>query len=224
MQAIGATAAEAISRIDFRSLGILKEDVSLLHTRLVAGIDPYFCWRELVQETGSELINRSVTTFWDGITMGGEPQDVGNEASAFALKISLLRAQRSQIASGFTWLTVAMHTVLTILVVFILAVFQMFSQLLQSIMPAEEALEGGVLSSMPSLGLMGKDTMLIDLLHFMVIIIVFVLIFANAISIYSVSGGHPIKLTFYLALIGGISGIVLTVVPSMANMLFGGTL
>jgi len=102
MQAIGATAAEAISRLDFRSLGILKQDVGLLHTRLLAGITPAACWDRFVCETGSELVNRSVRTFCDGISLGGEPQSVGNEASAYALKISLLRAQRGQIAAGFT--------------------------------------------------------------------------------------------------------------------------
>ena len=34
MQAIGATAAEAMGRLDFRSLGSLSQDVQLLHTRL----------------------------------------------------------------------------------------------------------------------------------------------------------------------------------------------
>jgi archaellum biogenesis protein FlaJ (TadC family) len=221
MQAIGATAAEAISRLDFRSLGILKEDVSLLHTRLVAGIGPYFCWRGFVEETGSELINRSVTTFWDGITLGGEPQDVGNEASAFALKISLLRAQRSQIASGFTWLAVAMHTVLVVLVVFVYNVFLNFSALLQKLMPSKDAIKSGVMSNMPSFGLFGQNSSLIHQLYFMVIIIVFVLTFSNAVAIYSVGGGHPRKLVFYLALTGGISGAVITVVPSMVSMLFG---
>ena len=220
MQAIGATAAEAISRLDFRSLGVLKEDVSLLHTRLVAGITPYFCWRRFVGETGSELINRSVTTFWDGITLGGEPQEVGNEASAFALKISLLRAQRSQIAAGFAWLTVAMHTVLTTLAVFTYSVFLTFSQLVQRLMPPQESLEGGVMPGMSSFGLFTQDTVHLNLLYFMVMTVVFVLTFANAFAIYAISGGHPRKILFYLALTGAISGVIITVIPSIVNMLF----
>ena len=221
MQAIGATAAEAISRIDFRSMGVLKEDVSLLHTRLVAGIAPSACWMGFVEETGSELINRSVTTFWDGITLGGEPQQVGNEASAFALKISLLRSERSQIASGFTWLTIAMHTVLVVLVLFVYSVFMEFSALLQKVMPSGEALDSSVLGGMPSFGLFGQNASLLVQLHFMVIIITFILIFANSVSLYAVSGGHPRKILFYLALTGSISGVILAVVPSIVAMLFG---
>ncbi len=220
MQAIGATAAEAISRIDFRSLGILKEEVSLLHTRLVAGITPYTCWRRFVGETGSELINRSVTTFWDGISLGGEPQEVGNEASAFALKVSLLRAQRSQISAGFTWLTVVMHAVLTTLAVFVYSVFLTFYHLVQRLMP-DEGFQEGVMPGMTSFGLFGTDSLHIEILYFMVMTIVFILTFANAFAMYSISGGHPKKLFFYIGLTGAISGVVITVAPSTVHMLFG---
>lgn len=219
MQAIGATAAEAISRIDFRSLGTLKDDVGLLHTRLVAGITPSACWRRFVGETGSELINRSVTTFWDGISLGGEPQEVGNEASAFALKVSLLRTQRSQVATGFTWLTVAMHAVLITLAVFVYHVFLTFSRLVQRLMPSQETMEAGLMPELP-FGLFGQDPMHLSFLSFMVITIVFVLTVSNAFAMFSVSGGHPRKLIFYLALTVGISGAVLTIVPSVVGILF----
>ena len=224
MQAIGATAAEAISRLDFRSMGILKEDVSLLHTRLVAGIGAYSCWRGFVEETGSELINRSVTTFWDGITLGGEPQEVGNEASAFALKISLLRAQRDQIASGFTWLTIAMHSVLTVLVVFVYSVFESFSALLERIMPSGEAVDSSVLSGMSSFGLFNQDPALLNLFYFFIMAIVIVLILANTLAIYSVTGGHPMKLTSYLAVTAFISGVIIVIVPSIVGLLFSSLL
>jgi archaeal flagellar protein FlaJ len=221
MQAIGATATEAISRIDFRSLGILKEDVTLLHTRLLAGVTPDACWNSFIGETGSELINRSVRTFWDGITLGGEPQEVGNEASSFALKISLLRSQRSQIASGFIWLTVAMHAVLTMLSVFIYSVFTSFANLVKTLMP-KEGLDSSVMSGLPSFGLFSTNSTQVSLLHFMVITIVVVLTLANAFAIYAVSGGHPRKLFFYLALTSAISGIVFLVVPPVASMMFHG--
>jgi archaeal flagellar protein FlaJ len=218
MQAIGATAAEAISRLDFRSLGILKEDVGLLHTRLLAGISPTACWDRFICETGSELVNRSVRTFCDGISLGGEPQNVGNEASAFALKVSLLRAQRSQISSGFTWLTVAMHAVLVTLSVFIYSVFVSFAELTQKMMPSQTAMNG--LPSGISLSIMSFNDGQVEILHFMVMLIVFVLTAANAFAIYSVSGGHTNKLIFYLSLTTGISGGVLTLVPVVAGMIF----
>ena len=219
MQAIGATAAESMSRLDFRSLGILRDDVSLLHRRLAAGITPDASWNRFVCETGSELVNRSVRTFWDGITLGGEPQNVGIEASSFAMKISLLRAQRSQITSGFTWLTVAMHTVLTTLSVFVYSIFVTFSQLVAKLMP-EEVAGSDALPSLPNMGLFSQSSTQMSLLHFMVLLIVVVLTLANAFAIYSVSGGHWQKLLFYLALTSAISGLVLIVVPAVASMMF----
>jgi flagellar protein FlaJ len=217
MQAIGATAAEAMGRLDFRSLGVLKEDVSLLHTRLLAGITPNLCWNRFVCETGSELVNRSVRNFFDGVTLGGEPQKVGNEASAFAMKISLLRAQRSQIDSGFTWLTIAMHIVLTALSVFVYSVFVTFSQLVKTLMPEGVA----AFPNMPTLGLFAQNSMQLNLLHFVVILIIIILTLADTFAIYSVGGGHISKLLFYLAITAVISGGVLVLVPPVVNMMFG---
>jgi archaeal flagellar protein FlaJ len=219
MQAIAATPAEAISRLDFRSLGTLREDVSLLHTRLMAGVSPDSCWSRFVCETGSELVNRSVRTFWDGITLGGEPQEVGNEASAFAMKISMLRAQRSQIGLGFLWLTITMHTVLTILSVFVYSVFVTFSELVNRLMP-KQGLESGIMPTLPSLGLFTQDSTQLSLLHFMVVLIVLVLTVANAFAVYSVSGGSTQKILFYLALTIAISGGVLELVPGIVSTLF----
>ena len=87
MQAIGATASEAMGRLEFRSLGSMKDNVSLLYSRILAGISLNNCWDRFVGETGSEQVNRSVRIFWDGISLGGEPQKVGTEASSFAMKV-----------------------------------------------------------------------------------------------------------------------------------------
>jgi flagellar protein FlaJ len=219
MAAIGATAAEAMGRLDFRSLGILTEDVKLLFTRLEAGVSPNLCWDRFVGESGSELVNRTVRMFWDGISLGGDAQKVGNEASAFAMKISLLRSQRTQISLGFTWLTVAMHAVLVTLSIFVYEVFLSFSTLVQKIIPANSS------STMQSLGLassgfFSQNGAEIQLLHFMIILITIILTIANAFAIFAVSGGHTAKLTFYLAITSAISGIIMIGVPPVVNMMF----
>jgi flagellar protein FlaJ len=219
MQAIGATAAEAMGRLDFRSLGILSDDVKLLYTRMGTGVSPTLCWERFVGESGSELVNRSVRMFWDGISLGGEPQKIGNEASAFAMQISLLRSQRTQISLGFTWLTIAMHAVLVTLSVFIYEVFLSFSVLVKSIIPDSSN------ASMQSLGLgttgfFSQNGSEIQLLHFMIILITIILTLANAFSIYAVSGGHSSKLAFYLAITSAISGLILVGVPPIVQMMF----
>ena len=220
MQAIGATAAEALGRLDFRSLGTLSEDVKLLYTRLNAGVSPNLCWERFVGETGSELVNRSVRVFWDGVTLGGEPQKVANEASAFAMKISLLRAQRNQISLGFTWLTIIMHAVLITLSTFVYEVFLSFSTLVSSILPDQSSSSLQSMAGMPTTGFITQGGTEIHLLHFMIILITIVLTIANAFSIYAVSGGHPSKLTFYLAMTSAISGAILLGVPPVVHMMF----
>lgn len=219
-QAIRATVSEAMGRLDFHSMGSLKEDVELLYTRLLAGINPDRCWERFVSETGSEQVNRSVRIFWDGVNLGGEPERVGNDASAFAMQISLLRAQRSIITSGIQWLAIAMHVVLTGVVVFIYQTLVTFSSLVQEVAP-----EGGLTQVMPgmqSFGIYGGGAAEMTLLHSMIIMIVIVLTLANAFAIYATGGGHIFKLSFYLAIMGTISGAAFIFVPPVVNMMLTG--
>jgi len=220
MQAIGSTVAEVMGRLDFRSLGSLTDEVNLLYTRLLAGINPNSCWERFVGDTGSELVNRSVRIFWDGVTLGGEPQKVGNEASTFAMKISLLRAQRNQISLGFTWLTIAMHLVLITLSTFVYEIFIAFSELVRSIIPEEQSNMAQSLTGIPTVGFFSQNSTELNLLHFMIILIVIILTLANAFSIYAVSGGNTTKLLFYLAITSAISGAILVLIPPIVNMMF----
>jgi flagellar protein FlaJ len=219
-QAIRATVSEAMGRLDFRSVGFLKEDVELLYTRLLAGINPNRCWERFVGETGSEQVSRSVRIFWDGIALGGEPERVGNDASAFAMKIAHLRAQRALISSGIQWLAIAMHLVLSVVVVFIYQTLLTFTNLVNEVTPTaglEEALSG-----LTTFGIFGGSSAEIDLLYFMVIVIIIVLTLANSFAIYATGGGHIFKLSFYLAIMSAISGAVLIFVPPVVNMMLTG--
>jgi flagellar protein FlaJ len=217
-QAIGATVNEAISRLDFRSLGALKESVDLLYSRLKAGIEPTLCWDRFVGETGSEQVSRSVRIFWDGVAFGGDPQRVGNDASNFAMKIALLRTQRGLIASGLLWLTMIMHIVLTALLIFIYQTLILFTDLVQSIVQEEGSTPA--LANLPSFGIFAGDSVELSLLYFMVALIVIILAFANSFAIYAASGGHIYKLAFYLSITMAISGAALVFVPSLVQMMF----
>ncbi|NLE09717.1 MAG: archaellar assembly protein FlaJ [Dehalococcoidales bacterium] len=221
-QAIGSTVNEAMSRLDFRSLSSLKDDVAILHKRLMARIDPDRCWNRFVSETGSEQVNRSVRIFWDAVAIGGEPQKVSNDASNFAMKIALLRAKRSMIGAGFMWLVMAMHAVLTCLLVFIYEIMMTFTNLLRDIAPE---MEGGSQAGVGMPAIMtfatGSSSEL-GLLHFMIVVIIIVLAISNAWSTYSINGGHKYCLTFYLSITACVSGIAFIAVPPVVAMLFGG--
>ena len=221
-QAIGSTVNEAMARLDFHSLGSLKENVNLLYTRILAGIDPRLCWDQFVGETGSEQVNRSVRTFLDGVLLGGEPELVGNSASGFAMKITLLRAKRKLIESGMLWLAVVMHMVLSILVVFVYQVLVSFTALIADVMPGDTGVDAIAAAGIPAFGLYGGASTELDLLHFMVITIVLVLAFANATAIYATSGGHIYKIFFYLTLTLGASGFAVILGPPVVRMMFSG--
>jgi len=218
-QAIRATVSEGLGRLDFRSMGSLRTNVELLYTRILAGINPHLCWGQFVGESSSEQVNRSVRIFWDGVTLGGEPERVGNEASAFAMKVSYLRSQRRLISSGLTWLAIAMHAVLTLVVVFIDQTLKTFSTLVKG------ATAGTDLASVPGLtniGMFASNSTEMGMLHFMIIVIVLVLTVSNALAIHATDGGHIHKLAFYLGIMLLISGAALVFVPPVVNMLLTG--
>ncbi len=218
-QAIGATTTEAMGRLDFRALGYLREDVTLLHNRLLAGIDPKLCWGRFVGETGSEQVDRSSRIFLDAITLGGQPQAVGNSASGFAMQIALLRNKRRLIDAGIMWLTIVMHLVLSVLVVFVYQILLSFSSLMEQVMPGG-ASGTAALAGLPSFGVLGSGSMALQLLYFMIILIVLVLAFANATAIFATAGGHIFKLSYYLSFTLGISGAAITFVPPFVKTMF----
>lgn len=219
-QAIGATVTEAMGRLDFHAMGSLKESVDLLYTRLLAKIDPDLCWDRFVGETGSEQVSRSVRIFRDGVTLGGKPEIVGNEASSFAMKVALLRIKRKMIAGGLVWLTIIMHAVLTVLVIFIYRTLISFSDLVGSIVTSEQS--ESVVANVPNMmGAAGVgNSAQITLLYIMIITIVIVLTFANAYTVYVTGGGHVYIFAFYLAITMVISGAVLIFVPYFVDMMF----
>lgn len=218
-KAIGTTVSEALARLDLHSVASLQGGTKRLRDRLGLGIKPELCWYRFIAETGSELVNRSVRTFWDGVSLGGDPQEVGNQSSLFAMRVALLRAKRRMVSSSFTWLCIAMHAAIVSLLVFIYEVMQTFSGALQSMGGAEN----GVLSEMPSLPsftfLLGGSQL--ELLHSVVIAVIIVLTGANAIAIKVTGGGHSYKFLFFLSITLAISGACFIFIPDLVAMIFG---
>ncbi len=170
-------------------------------------------------DTGSEQVNRSVRIFWDAVTLGGEPQRIGNDASDFAMKIALLRAKRGMIGAGFLWLTATMHIVLTGLLVFIYQTLITFTGLIQGIAP--EAGSAQSVAGLPTFTIFTSDSGELGLLYVMIIAIIVVLTVANSFAIYAITGGHIFNFAFFLAISIIISGATLVFVPSLVNILFG---
>jgi flagellar protein FlaJ len=99
--AVGTTLTQALGTIDRRSMGAMMPEVNRLRQRLTSGITPDLCWRKMVDETGSELIDRTVEMFYKSISMGGEPGQVASTSAFYASKIAFLRAKRNMVAVTF---------------------------------------------------------------------------------------------------------------------------
>ena len=131
--AIGTTVTEGMERMNQRSLASLEQGVRRLHVRLRSGIRPDLCWDRFVAETGSELVDRSVSTFWDTMKLGGDPDAIGYLSSLFALKISLMRENRKLVSQTFMYLMVPLHAVLIGILLFVTEVMVIFATQLNNI-------------------------------------------------------------------------------------------
>ena len=217
--ALGTTLSETISKVDRRSMGALMPEMTRLRYRLAAGIEPDLCWNALIEETGSELVDRTVTMFWNALRLGGDPAKVGLASSAFASRIAFLRATRSMVASTFRWLSIPLHTAMVALLLFIVEVMRLFTV---GITENSEGLQltPDVASPISTNELFTFGQVNIQLVNVLVTFVILVLTGANAFAPKAAEGGHNIKVVYYLAISMGISGFLMVGVPVFARTIF----
>ncbi|MEX2247422.1 MAG: hypothetical protein WEC75_12140 [Dehalococcoidia bacterium] len=219
--AIGTTVTDGMERLNQRSLGSLEQGVRRLHVRLRSGIRPDLCWLRFVSETGSELVDRSVKTFWDTIKLGGDPDQIGYLSSIFALKVSLMRQNRKLVSQTFMWLMLPLHAVLIAILLFVTEVMVVFATQLnaiqaQSLAGSDLALEGGfdptsVLAfASPNVGFIRAFALVVTL----------ALTVVDTWAPHTAAGGHHHKLWAYAAVMLLLSGLGLMVIPYMVGGLF----
>jgi len=214
--ALGTTVNSALGRIDLNAINILRTSVKNLHTRLTAGIKSKLSWKKFIDETGSELANRSVGMFYDAIEVGGSAGQAGQHASAFANRVALLRARRRTVSGPFKWLCITMHTAVVIILVFITEVIVAFGGMVgraQEVMPK--------ISGAPSLSYFSSFNLSgLELMHTLVLPLVLIFTVANAIVPAVAEGGSKYKILNNLAITGAISGGALLILPALAETLF----
>jgi len=214
--ALGTTVNAALGRLDLDAINILRSSVKNLHTRLTAGIRTKLSWRKFIDETGSELAHRSVGMFYDAIEVGGSAGQAGQQAAFFASKIALLRARRRTVAGPFRWLCMTMHAAVVAILVFITEVISTFAGMLGKAQSAMPQVEGS-----PSMGAFNSFNLSgLEIMHSMVIPLVLIFTFANALAPSMAEGGSKYKILSNLAFTAGISGVMLLVLPKLAAMLF----
>jgi len=216
--AVNTTVTEGLSRLNRRSLGSLEPHVQRLYVRLRHNMSPDLCWHSFSAESGSELVHRSVRIFWDALRLGGDAGQIGNLASMYAQKVSLLRASRRLVASTFGWVVVPLHAVLLGLLLFITEVIRIFGAELAKVQ--EEALSGGVAeeAGVSTVLMYGAPNMaFVDIFVGAVVVMVTA---ANAFAPYAASGGHRYKLCAFAAIMMFMSGVALIVVPELVTAIF----
>ena len=218
MGAVGTTVAEGLSRLNRRSLGAMEPHVRKLYVRLTNDLSPDMTWARLAGESGSELITRCVRIFSDGIKVGGDPAAVGDLASAFGQKVSLLRASRSMVSNSFAFVVVPMHAALLGIILFVTEVVLIFGnkisevqdQNLDSDLIAEAGVSNAIVFAAPDA----------TFIHLLVVVSILMLTFANSFAPYAAGGGHRYRIFNYGVVMMVISGVSLLVIPHIVQSLF----
>ena len=214
--ALGTTINAALNRLDLNSINNLRGTVRRLRTRLVAGIKSKLCWSRFIDETGSELANRSVGMFYDAIDMGGSPGQAGYQASLFASRIALLRAKRKTVSSPFRWLCLAMHASVVVLLIFVSEVIMAFAGMVSQ---AEETMPQ--VAGSPSVSAFASFNVSgLEIMHTLVVPLVLIFTVANAIAPSLADGGSKYKILFNIGITASISGVCLVLLPTLAEAVF----
>jgi archaeal flagellar protein FlaJ len=215
--AIGTTVRDALGRIDTDAINSLRDQVKRLYVRLRSGIQPKLCWDKFVDETGSELIHRSIGMFYDSIDLGGDAEQVGHHASIFATKIGMLRAKRKSVAGSFRWLCITMHAAVVSLLIFVSEIISVFGKMVGQ---AEANMPQGAMNSTGISAFTSFNVSGMEMLHQLVIPLVIVFTVADSMAPYMVEGGSWMKILYNAGIMCAVSGIALLAVPQMAAMLF----
>ena len=231
----GVTLTEALKRIDTKSLSELRIHVERLRARLEAQLSSAESWETFSKETGSELASRTTKMFVDGVEVGCEPGQIGELCSDYAQNVTELRAKRQLTASTFSFLTLAMHGTMALILVFVLEVIRNFNLRLSEVMqggssevkasfemPSGVQAPAGISIPRETEISAGLDVFAIsDLTPIMytIVIAIGILTVANAVAPKFAEGGHNLKIVTYMSITSLISGIVLFVVPKVTSAL-----
>jgi flagellar protein FlaJ len=211
----GTTLKDALNRMELESFPSLEPDVKRLNLRLRALVKPVACWKRFGMETGSKLIKQATDIFYEATNLGGDPGITGVLCSEFSIKTSMLRAKRRGIAATFAWLTIAMHTVLSTLIVFLLEIINQFVVLLEEAMTSAQVAEEEIQQlSARMMTFSVPETGILDQIALGMII---VLVLINAFAIVATEGSHFLKITFYLSILLFLSGVSTFIGPPLVQ-------
>ena len=214
--AIGTTPGNAIDRLDMRSVPAIAPMVMRLHTRLRARLRPELRWDRLVEESGSEIVRRSIMIFTEGIRLGGDAEKVGLRASMLSSQVDFLRAKRRQVSSTFGWLSIAMHACIVFLLIFVMEIVGGFGNLVDSAGISDISQTAGAASS-AALSFNFGNMALLQRLTPMVILMLSII---NALAPNVTDGGYKHRFFHFFSLTLITSGIGIMLGPLLGSWIF----
>jgi flagellar protein FlaJ len=221
-----STVIESLHHIDRRAIGSLETELKRLLIRVAAGLSTMKSWARFMAETGSELIHRTVRSFWDACDLGGDADKIGRFSSDMAMRVSLLRAKRKLVSTTFNYVVIPMHVALIGTLVFMAEVVAAFND---QLVKAQETVGGENTTTInpEDIGIPGALTFQsfnTEFMHLMIMIVVIALTLVNGFAPRAASGGHGFKFAFFGGLTMVLSGAILLIVPPIAAGLFSDTL
>ena len=216
----GVTVAEAITKIDEKNLGELRDIVKRLYKRLSMDLDPKSCWFRFMGESGSYLIHKLTTIFVDSLNIGGDADTVGRIVSSANLEMVLLRLKRSLIATGFTNLIIPLHVAMVSLLLFITTVLHRFTELVNVMFSTFQVptITGNL--QIPGINVGMFTGIPVNILETYYFVISMILIFANILAIKVVRCSSNCILYFYGGLLLIITGLLIIIIPPMVSGIF----
>ncbi|MDI9646321.1 MAG: archaellar assembly protein FlaJ [Archaeoglobales archaeon] len=221
----GVSIAEAISRIDEKNLGALKDLVAQLYRRLSLGLDAKLSWARFIGESGSYLIHKFTNIFLDATDLGGDADVVGEIVSSSNLEMVLLRLKRNLISSGFINLLIPLHLSMVGLIIFITEIMNIFTSYITQLFETQIGGNlGGIMSNLPG-GLSGMNIGIFsaipfELMNQFTVFSILSLTIANTIAANIVKGSGVYMYVFYGSIFALLSGVLLLVIPPLVEWLF----
>jgi flagellar protein FlaJ len=219
----GVTIAEALTKIDQKNLGELKELCYQLYKRLSMGLDHRLSWERFIGESGSYLIHKLTSVFVDAVDLGGDADTIGEIVSSSNLELVLLRKKRDLISSGFISLVIPLHVAMVSLLMFISQILTIFSELITSLF-TEYSISGDKLEEIPG-GISGMNLGIfsgvpLDVLAQYTVVVVILVTIANTLATKIVKGGANYMALYYGSILFTLSGIMMIVIPPLVDMAF----
>ncbi|MET1160488.1 MAG: type II secretion system F family protein [Thermoprotei archaeon] len=199
---------ESLKPLLVAELGKLKGLIQRVFARLVNRIEPRIAWNHFTEESASEFITRATTIFLDTVEVGGNTAEAGALLSDHLNELYRIRVNYIQVFKTFEATLYIMHIATIIILMLITGFITLFSDVISAFagsVPPEFA------DILAFFNISKEDVSLLTN------ILLIVVVFANALTLYTTSVGSRYSLYYFLAILLILTGAGMYVSTYMIN-------